>query len=242
MIPARRGRQRFELGLVFDSARAQCGLAKAGGEWRWLKAAGVGAPSQAGGDQHVAGGGGQMCDLGGIVPVTAPVIAVLGDQLGDRGTQRLVAHDRAPRGRGERVAQQQRDLLGRRVGRKRHVGEPPALDDQRAALGPPLDLVTGRVRDGGLDPRALAEEVAALVIGEVVEEQDRILDQAPREPLEPRAARFSPSGVGAYRADSSISCASDAASRAAAGSRISSASRRRSTVNSASSSRCSPRA
>ena len=59
----------------------------------------------------------------------------------------------------------------------RAIGLTPVVDDQGAALGPPLDFVAGRGGHGALDPRALAEEVSAIVVVEVGEQQHRILGQ-----------------------------------------------------------------
>ena len=141
------------------------------------------AASEVAGEQDVGGGCGQRGDLLGIVGVAIPVAAVLGDEVSDGVAQRLEAQLPVRAGVGERVAQQERDLLEGRVRRERHVGERPVVDDQRAALGPPLDLVAGRGGHRTLDSRALAEEVRAVVVVEVGEQQHWILGQPPGEAL-----------------------------------------------------------
>ena len=184
MIPARRGRQRPELGLIAQPpASATTGDAKAGGERTRPQATRVGASSEAAGEQHFDRGFGQRCDLRGVGGVPAPMAAVLGHQLVDGVPKRLGAQLTARAGCREHVAEQQRDLLDGRVGRERYVRERAIVDDQCAALGAPLDLVPRCGSDGALDPRALTEEVRALFFVEGDEEQRRILGQPPRELL-----------------------------------------------------------
>src|SRR5437868_12131346 len=108
---------------------------------------------------------------------------VLGDEVSDGVAQRFEAQLAVRAGGGERVAQQERDLLEGRVRREWQVGERPVVDDQRAALGPPLDLVAGRGGYRTLDPRTLAKEVGAVLAVEVGEQQRWILGQPAGEAL-----------------------------------------------------------
>ena len=120
--------------------------------------------------------------------VATPVVAVLGDQPVD-------ADHGSPRGSARRpvrdaLSASQRSsatcLTVALVGNGTSVNA-RSSHDQGAALGAALDVVPGGCCDGVLDPRALAEEIGAVVLVEVREQERRIFGQPPGEPLEPRA-------------------------------------------------------
>ena len=84
---------------------------------------------------------------------------------------------------GQRVAEQQRELLDRRLRREGNVGERATRLDRGAPLDAPLDLQADPLAHAALQERTLTEEVSALVVIELVEIQDGILDQPTRHAM-----------------------------------------------------------
>ena len=117
-------------------------------------------------------------DVDGVVEqrigAPVPALAVLLDEPA-HGLAQLLVRDRLAA--GEEVAEEQGDLLARRVRGERQVGEPAVTVDAGGALGAPLGDEAGESLDPRLEVAALTLEVGELVGAQPLEVEDGILGE-----------------------------------------------------------------